>query len=245
MSGNQVRYLLLLLSLAPAWGGSINLISNATLSCTVTTLPTNAVVANDCNSTPGISVFGNGSLFIKAAWGQDVFTIDYNAGDGLLVLNGAADPNLVATGTVLGHLEYDQNFIITGGSGFGFISSSLPNNFDSGGGATCGVMISTGETSPNGPNGTVPFTFGVPFSVHIVADVNLQLSAIHAVNRQNGGGCNNNNGIFLFDSQGHALTSFDAEPTDLPLLETPEPGTWLLVSAGLFGCRLRKPKPNV
>jgi hypothetical protein len=158
-----MRYLLLFLSLAPAWGGSINLGGSVTSNCVVRTLPTNAVVANDCNSTPGISASWNGSLFIGAQWGGDAFAVNYGGQDSLHLSNGpAVDPNLVATETVTGHLEYQQDFIITGGSGFGFISSTLVNDVLAGGGITCGVSISTGETNPNGPQGTVPFTFG-PF----------------------------------------------------------------------------------
>lgn len=232
-----MRYLLLFLSLATAWGGSINLFGVATSSCVVTTLPTNAIVANDCNSTPGISASGAGNLFIGVAWGAGTFQVNYAGSDGLMVSNTAADPNLVATESVSGHLEYDQNFIITGGSGIGYISSSLPGEFDPGG-VGCGFSVSTGETNPTDP-GLVPFTFGVPFSVQIFVDINSQLSAPHLFNPTLGADCQNTFGPQLYNSQGEALTGFDIEPT-----ETPEPRTWPLLSAGLLGCWLMKSRTS-
>ncbi len=232
-----MRYLLLFLSVASAWGGSMNLYGVGTSSCVITTLPTDIVVANDCNSTPGISASGAGNLFIGVAWGTNIFQIVYAGSDGLIVANHAADPNLVATESVSGHLESDQNFIITGGSGIGYISSSLLNEGDPGG-VTCGANISTGETNPAAPRGTVPFTFGVPFSVQIFVDINSQLSAPHLYSPTLGGGCQNAFPVQLYNSQGQSLTGFDIEPT-----ETPEPRTWPLLSAGLFGCWLMKSRP--
>jgi len=237
-----MRYLLLFLSLAPAWGGSINLISLPTFSCVVTTLPTNAVVANDCNSTPGISASGNGNLGIKVQWGEDLFSIFSAASFGVMIGNFAADSNLVATETLFGHLEYDQNFIITGGSGSGFISPNLLSESD-GHNTSCSVIISTGETNTTDPNGLLSFTFGIPFHLQISVDIYKQLSASHGTSPalpDNGGGCDKIGTPTLLDLQGHSLNSFDLEPTDLPLQETPEPRTWLLVSAGLFGCWLMK-----
>jgi hypothetical protein len=226
-----MRFLLLFLSLVPAWGGSINLFGIGSSSCVVTTLPTNDIVANDCNSTPGISASGAGSLFIGVAWGEGIFQVNYAGSDGLMVSNTAADPNLVATESVSGHLEYDQNFIVTGGSGIGYISSSLPQEGDPGG-ANCGFSVSTAAMNPGGE---APFIFGVPFTVQIFVDLNSQLSAPHLFNRNAGADCQNTFGPQLFNAQGQALTGFDIEPT-----EAPEPRTWLLLSAGLLGCWLMK-----
>jgi len=117
-----VKYLLIFLSLAPAWGGSITLFGGATSSCVVTTLPTNAIVANDCDSTPGISASGSGQLSINVQWGKNMFQVITSLTSSATASNEATDPNLIVTESLAGHLEYDQNFIITGGSGVGFIS---------------------------------------------------------------------------------------------------------------------------
>jgi hypothetical protein len=120
-----VRYLLLCLSglsAIPAWCGSITVPFNPTISCIVTTVPPNPIVANGCSSTPGItSNIGSSGVGIVVNWGPNNFNLAVSSGFSILLRESPADLNLAVRGSIMGHVEYSQDFILTGGPGLALV----------------------------------------------------------------------------------------------------------------------------
>jgi hypothetical protein len=143
-----VRYLLLFLSAIPAWCGSITIPFNPTISCIVTTVPPNPIVTNDCSSTPGISSnIGSSGVGIVVNWGPNNFNLAVSSGFSILLRESLADLNLAVTGSIMGHVEYSQDFILTGGPGLALVGG-FQGCDSSDGGAPVFTNLSVGGIAP-------------------------------------------------------------------------------------------------
>lgn len=230
------------------WAGTILLSQQPQPECQVVSFATKEVVSDDCYNVPGIDYGPSGIMEMRATWG-DTLALQLVSHHAVGYYNNTTDLEVV--GFYDTAIVYEQDFVLTGGSGLVDVSVIGDYLLESGR-PRCSLSIDTGSEVlfPTRSSGPDMFTigFGVPFGIYMSAGVSGPISAPPLSGFGGGfmqGGSCQDLATLSFAPRPEAVITGQVlvEPFDAPppgVEDVPEPGTFLMLAAGLIGLIARK-----